>query len=52
MKRPIIDSTLEASIQDYANKNHNGNFTEAVNSLIRSGLLNGLSNAIKNEKTA
>lgn len=35
MSKKVIkfDDKLEKSIQDYANKNHNGNFTRAVNQL-------------------
>lgn len=36
MKRPVIEEKLESSVQDYANKNHNGNFTEAVNAILES----------------
>ena len=38
MKRPIIEDDLSEMIQDFANKNTNGNFTEAVSILIRSAL--------------
>ncbi len=38
MKRPVIDDELEEMIQDYANRNCNGNFTEAVSILTRSAL--------------
>ena len=39
MKRPIIEDDLAVMIQDYANKNTDGNFTEAVSILVRSALL-------------
>lgn len=29
---------LRSDIQNYANENHNGNWTEAANSLLRAGL--------------
>ena len=38
MKRPVIDESLESKIQEYANKNHNGNFTEAVNAIIEKSI--------------
>ena len=39
MKRPIIDYELECLVQEFANHNANGNFTEAVSILIRAALL-------------
>jgi len=33
-KRPKINNELHKPIQEYANKHHDGNFTEAVNSLL------------------
>lgn len=38
MKRPLIDSDLEDAIQLFANKHFNGNFTKAVNYLVRDNL--------------
>lgn len=38
IKRPIIDPELAKEVQDYANHNFNGNFTMAVDALIRIGL--------------
>lgn len=35
MKRTKIDSDLEQKIQDFANKHFDGNFTKAVNYLLR-----------------
>tara|TARA_R110001599_G_scaffold309506_1_gene516482 strand:+ start:212 stop:358 length:147 start_codon:yes stop_codon:yes gene_type:complete len=35
------DFGLVKSIQDYANKNYNGNFTKAVNELAKAGLNKG-----------
>ena len=39
MKRPIIEDDLAEMVQQYANHNTDGNFTEAVSILIRSALL-------------
>lgn len=39
MKRPIIEDELEDMVQQFANHNTDGNFTEAVSILIRSALL-------------
>jgi hypothetical protein len=39
MKRPVIDKDLEKLIQEYANANTDGNFTKAVDELIRGSLL-------------
>lgn len=43
MKKLINFKTKELAraIQDYANKNHDGNFTMAVIHLCKKGLLNG-----------
>tara|TARA_R110002020_G_scaffold465655_1_gene687196 strand:+ start:756 stop:878 length:123 start_codon:yes stop_codon:yes gene_type:complete len=38
MKKLINFNGLEKEIQDYANKNHNGNFNEAVRSLVEKSL--------------
>lgn len=38
IKRPIIDPELAKEVQDYANHNFNGNFTEAVDALLRIAL--------------
>ena len=35
MKRPLIDQDLEEAIQLFANKHFNGNFTKAVNYLVK-----------------
>lgn len=38
IKRPIIDPELAKEVQEYANRNFNGNFTESVDALIRSSI--------------
>ena len=34
MKRPIIEDDLAKRVQDYANKNCDGNFTQAVSEIL------------------
>jgi hypothetical protein len=39
-KRPKIEEELQKKIQDYANKYFDGNFTAAINKLVKMGLYN------------
>lgn len=48
-KRPLIDEALHRPIQDYANRYFDGNFTQAVDMLVRSALL---ADSLANKKTA